>query len=100
MHLRSTTWIRGRGLALVLAEEGAVMILRWLVMFAATAAADVCWARYVGHVSKGSRWLAATWASWLYLLGAVAVVGYTENHWLFVPAVLGAFVGTAVGVKR
>jgi len=34
-----------------------------------------------------------------YLLGSIAVINYTTNHWLVIPAVLGAFFGTYVGMK-
>jgi hypothetical protein len=54
------------------------MILRWALVFLAVAAADVCWARYTSHASSGRRWHAALWGVGIYL---------------------GAFVGTAVGVK-
>jgi|HubBroStandDraft_5_1064220.scaffolds.fasta_scaffold35589_7 hypothetical protein len=75
------------------------MILRAVLVFLAAGAADVCWARYVGHVGDGSRWRAATWAAVLFALGSFSVVEYTSCRWLLVPAVAGAFVGTAVGVR-
>lgn len=69
------------------------------LVFAATAIADVCWARYTAHASNGDRWAAASWGVGIYLAGAFTVLQYTADHWMVVPAVLGAFVGTAVGVK-
>jgi len=68
-------------------------------VFMATLLADVAWARYVGHVAGRARWLAAGWSVILFLLGAFAVVSYTQNKWLLIPAALGAFAGTVVGVK-
>lgn len=70
-----------------------------LLVFLATAIADVCWARYTSHAAAGRRWAAALWGVGIYLAGAFTVVEYTADHWMVVPAVLGAFVGTAVGVK-
>lgn len=70
-----------------------------LLVFTAVASADVCWARYVGAVGARSRWVASSWAAALYVLGSFSVVEYTANHWLLIPAVLGSFAGTAVGVR-
>jgi hypothetical protein len=33
------------------------------------------------------------------VLGSIAVINYTTNHWLIVPAMAGAFCGTFVGMK-
>jgi hypothetical protein len=75
------------------------MILRWILVFAATAIADVCWARYTSHAAAGRRWWAAIWGAGIYAGTAFSVVEYTQDHWLIIPTALGAFVGTAVGVK-
>jgi hypothetical protein len=68
------------------------------LVFGATFLADVAWARYVGHVAAGSRWSAGIWSVILFLLGAFAVVSYTTNKMLLIPATIGAFLGTVVGV--
>ena len=73
-------------------------LLPGFLVFLCTFLADVCWARYIGHVGTGNRWHAAAWAASLFILGAVPVVGYTKNPWLLIPAVLGAFLGTVAGV--
>ena len=72
--------------------------LDFAAVFLCTFLADVCWARYIGHVGTGSRWHAANWSGLLFLLGSFSVLGYTTNHWLLVPAVLGAYFGTVMGV--
>ena len=74
-------------------------MIRWVLVFLATAACDLCWARYTLYVTDGARWPAAFWAAAIYVVAAFTVVEYTADHWMVVPAVLGAFVGTAVGVK-
>jgi len=38
------------------------------------------------------------WAVVVFLLACVAVINYTTNHWLLIPAALGAFCGTYVGM--
>jgi len=42
---------------------------------------------------------ASTWAAILYVLYASALIGSAYNPYLLIPAVLGAFAGTWVGVK-
>jgi hypothetical protein len=50
-------------------------------------------------VGNGEALGASFWAMPCYLLGSLAVISYTSNHWLLVPAMLGAFCGTWVGMK-
>jgi hypothetical protein len=73
--------------------------MTWIVTFLAVAAADVCWTKYMAAAGAGQRWLAGMWGAALYMIGAVAVVQYTTDHWLLIPAATGAFVGTAIGVN-
>jgi len=36
----------------------------------------------------------------VFLIASVAVIEYTTNHWLLIPACLGAFCGTYVSLKQ
>ena len=42
---------------------------------------------------------ASFWSVACYILGSMAVINYTTNHWLVIPAMAGAFFGTLVGMK-
>jgi hypothetical protein len=42
---------------------------------------------------------ASIWASAITFLGGVAVINYTTNNMMIIPAILGAFCGTYVGMK-
>ena len=75
-------------------------MIQALIVFSAAALGDILWARYISHAAKGNRRGAAMWAAGMYLTGALVVVDYTANHWLLAPAVAGAFVGTAIGVRK
>jgi hypothetical protein len=75
------------------------LALHALVVFVVVAIADVCWARYTAACARGSRWYAAGWSVSLYWLGSISVMSYTADHRLILPALAGAFVGTAIGVK-
>lgn len=70
----------------------------WLVAFVAMFLTDLCWAAYVASVKAGSALAASGWAVALFLLGAVAILGYTRDRFLLIPASLGAALGTWAGV--
>lgn len=72
--------------------------LQCLIAFAALAITDACWAIYISSVASQKTVHASCWAVLLFLSGAVAVISYTTNHWLLLPAAAGAFVGTWAGV--
>lgn len=76
------------------------MILQALFVFVAVAVSDVFWVRTVTNVSAGHRWRSGVWSTFLYAAQTVGVISYTKDHRMIVPALLGAFVGTALGVKR
>lgn len=76
------------------------MILRALAVFLSVAVYDVCWARYVTATSSRRRWAAAAWSSAVFAAGSFAICQYTSEPILVGPAVLGAYVGTLIGVKE
>lgn len=73
--------------------------VQWLVAFVVLAVTDICWAKYtVAAAQNNEPAHAACWAVALFLLGGLAVVGYTTNPLLLIPSAAGAFVGTYIGV--
>ena len=71
-----------------------------LLAFIVMAVTDICWAKYTVAAAKDSSpKKAANWAVALFLLGGVAVVGYTTNPVLLLPSAAGAWVGTFIGVR-
>jgi hypothetical protein len=50
-------------------------------------------------VQNDKPFAASIWASAITFLGGVAVINYTTNNMMIIPAVLGAFVGTYIGMK-
>jgi hypothetical protein len=75
----------------------------WLqaaAVFTAVAVADFAWTKYMMHAAAKHPHRAALWNSVIIALGSVSVVSYTENHWMLIPALLGAYVGTYVAVRR
>ena len=73
--------------------------MKWLLIFTVAVTADYFWARYTAHVSDKNR-VRSAWYSFLIILcSGFTVVEYTQDHWLLVPAALGAAVGTFIAVK-
>jgi hypothetical protein len=60
---------------------------------------DIVYTYYLRCVAKDNALGASFWSVACYLLGTVAVISYTTNHWLIIPAVAGAFCGTYAGMK-
>jgi hypothetical protein len=71
----------------------------YLFTFLAVFMLDVVYTYYLRCVSTGKTMMASVWSVACYLGASVAVINYTSDHWMLVPAALGAFCGTFVGMK-
>jgi hypothetical protein len=60
---------------------------------------DVFNAYYIQAIQQSRALKASIWAAVLYILYASALIGSAHNPYLLIPAVIGAFVGTYVGVR-
>lgn len=60
---------------------------------------DIVYTYYLRCVADDNVLGASFWSVACYILGSVAVISYTTNHWLIIPALAGAFFGTFVGMK-
>ena len=60
---------------------------------------DIVYTLLVKSVQNDRAFAASIWASLITFLGGVAIINYTSNNMMIIPAVLGAFVGTYVGMK-
>jgi uncharacterized membrane protein YfcA len=60
---------------------------------------DVFNAYYIQAVQQAQALKASTWATVLYILYASALIGSAHNPVLLIPAAVGAFAGTWVGVR-
>jgi hypothetical protein len=76
-----------------------MFLIRCIITFLAVAVSDVFWVLCVNSTKEHKAFKAAMWALLLLLSTGISIVSYTENHWLLIPAALGAFAGTYVGVK-
>jgi hypothetical protein len=73
--------------------------LSWFVVFVAVFALDFVWARYTRACATGTKLSAANYAAGIILLSGAAQIGYTNDYWLLLPAIVGAFGGTWCSMK-
>jgi uncharacterized membrane protein YfcA len=74
-------------------------MIDYVTTFFAIFLLDVVYTYYLRCVADNSVLGASFWSVACYIFGSVAVINYTTNHWLLIPAMAGAFVGTFVGMK-
>ena len=60
---------------------------------------DIVYTYYLRCVANNQVIGASLWSVACYLLGSYAIIEYTTNHLMMIPAILGAFCGTYAGMK-
>lgn len=76
------------------------ILLTCVLVFALTAITDVFWTTYIQYAAE-KRAVAASFASAaIVAVGSITTIVYVEDHRIVPAAVLGAFVGTFLAVKR
>jgi len=60
---------------------------------------DIVYTQLLKSVQNDKPFAASVWAAAITFLGGVAIINYTRDNMMIIPAVLGAFVGTYVGMK-
>jgi len=74
-------------------------MLVWIQIFLGLVIVDVLYAIYTKQVQKDNAFYSSISASAIYIINALIVIGFVNDIWLLIPAALGAFVGTYIGVK-
>jgi len=74
------------------------MIMDWAVSFFALFFVDIGYVLYMQNVQKRKKIVASTFATLIFILNSVVIINFTENKTLLIPAIIGAFVGTYVGM--
>ncbi len=72
--------------------------MTWLVAFACMALTDLCWVYCVRNVRDDRALRAGFWAVAQFVTYAAAILLCVEKSEFLIPAALGAFAGTALGV--
>jgi len=71
----------------------------WLIIFTIDLIVSFAWAKAIKAISDNKPLIAALFAAFITLSGAITIISYTTNHWLLIPAVLGSGVGTYLSVR-
>lgn len=75
-------------------------VWQWIAVLTVTVIADFFWAKWSIACGEKLPYRAALYGGAIVACGSFAIVEYTANHWLVIPAILGASIGTFVAVKR
>lgn len=71
----------------------------YTITFFAVGVTDLLYVMYVRSVQQNAPIQAAWWSLVVTFTNSIAVINYTEDHWALVPALLGAAVGTYLGMR-
>lgn len=71
----------------------------FLLIFIIDLIVSFAWAKSVKAISDNKPLKASLWAGFITLSGGITIIGYTINHWLLIPAVIGSSLGTYLSVK-
>jgi hypothetical protein len=74
-------------------------MMDYLTTFLAVFFLDLVYTHYLRSVQNNKPLTASFWSMFCYLGASVAIINFTENHLLLIPALVGAFFGTYVGMK-
>lgn len=72
--------------------------MEYIITFFAIFFTDIFYTYYLMSVQNEQRLKASIWATIVFLFACTAVINYTTNNWLLIPAAFGAFCGTYVGM--
>jgi len=75
------------------------IIMDYVLTFISLFCIDIFYTYYLRAVAESKTLAASSWSIVVTILGAFVVINYTTNHMMLIPAALGAFCGTYVGMK-
>jgi hypothetical protein len=74
-------------------------VIKFFIVMFAMILTDVCWTVYFMKVEERKSIAAGIWSASIMLAGAVVTTNYVEDKSLLIPALIGAFIGTAGTVE-
>lgn len=72
--------------------------MTYILVFLGMVILDICYAVYTRRASQGCSLQAASMAAAIILLSGYVTISYTSDPLALIPAVMGAFAGTALAV--
>ena len=70
----------------------------WIITFLSVFVLDVVYTYYLRCIASEKPLQASIWAMGCTGLATLTIINYTTDHWLVIPAILGAFCGTYLGM--
>ena len=80
-------------------SPGTMNMIEYITTFFALFFTDVFYTYYLRAVQNDQAFKSSVWAVVVFFIASIAVINYTSDHMLLIPACLGAFCGTWVGMK-
>lgn len=74
-------------------------MFEYTVTFFAVFFTDAIYVYFVKSIQHDHPWRAAFWSVLVTFTASIAVINYTTDHMALIPALLGAFFGTFLGMK-
>jgi uncharacterized membrane protein YfcA len=74
-------------------------MLEYFITFVAVFLTDILYVYFVKAIQHDEPLQAGLWSVVVTFTASVAVINYTADHWALIPALLGAFAGTWIGMK-
>lgn len=74
-------------------------MLEFTLTFFALFFTDIFYTYYLKAVHEDKVIAASIWGVVVFLIASLAVINYTTDHTMLIPACLGTFFGTLVGMK-
>lgn len=71
----------------------------YIITFIAVFLTDVLYIYFVKAIQNDRAYQAAFWSVVVTFTASVTVINYTEDHYNLIPALLGAFFGTLLGMR-
>lgn len=75
------------------------MLLEALLVFGLSLLSDLVWTLWSRACAKGQTQRAAISSMGIVLIGGITTIAFVNNTWMLIPLVLGAYVGTVLGMK-
>ena len=73
-------------------------MMTYLLVFLGAFVLDFVWARYTIALSALRMWASGVFAALIYLANNTIVIGIVADHWLLLPAAVGALGGTVASI--
>ena len=74
-------------------------MISYIITFLALFVTDFINALYIKAINQNNEIVASCWATVVTLAASVAIINYTKDNVMLIPALLGAFAGTYSALK-